>query len=201
MSRDIRPNHNFLLALALAVPLAMTAFASGALAQESATPLSLTAVAVNMNSTRPAAGASRVEIKIERWSMDQERQELVDTLLDRGTDQLLTALQETPRVGYIRTPDSIALDLRYARETVEPDGSRRIVLGTDRRMTFWELSRNSRSSNYPFTVIEIRLDKNGKGDGRMSIATKVTADRERKWIELENYSNQPVMLKNVEVEK
>lgn len=199
MSRLTHLGRNVLLVLAMTAP--WSAQASSAMSRETPTPLTLTGVAVNMNSTRPAAGASRVEIKIERWSLDQERQELVDALLDRGADQLLAALQETPRVGYIRTPDSVAWDLRYARETVAPDGSRRIILGTDRRMTFWELSRHTRSSNYPFSVIEIRLDKNGKGDGRMSIATKVTADRERNWIELENFSAQPVLLKNVEVER
>jgi hypothetical protein len=190
---------NFLLTLA-----ATAVLTSGAAAQTDApdaTPLTLTAVAVNMNSTRPAAGASRVEIKIERWSLEPERQELLDTLLNRGADQLLTALQETPRVGYIRTPDSTAWDLRYARETVQPDGSRRIVLGTDRRLTFWELSRNARTVDYPFTVLEIRLDKSGQGEGRMSIATKVIASEDKQHIELENYSAQPVLLKNVQVEK
>jgi hypothetical protein len=37
----------------------------------------------------------------------------------------------------------------------------------------------------------------GKGDGKLSLATKITMDRERRTIELENYSSQPVMLKDV----
>jgi len=181
-----------LLALAVAVPL---------LAQpQLQTPLKLTAYAVNMAATRPAAQASIVDIRIDRWSSDQERQTLHDTLRAQGADNLLSALQKTPRVGFIRTPDSVAWDIHYARMMPGDDGGTRILLGTDRRMSFWELTNRERSVDYPFTIIEIRLDRNGKGEGRMSIATKVTADDEGD-IHLEDYSAEPVRLQNVQLRK
>jgi len=181
------------LALAVAAPLL------GQSAQMK-TPLNLTAFAVNMASARPAAQASIVEIRVDRWSSDQERQALLDTLHAKGADNLLSALQKTPRVGFIRTPDSVAWDLHYARTMVGDDGSIRIILGTDRRLSFWELTNRERSVDYPFTIIEIRLDKNGKGEGRMSLATKVTASDQGD-IYLENYSVEPVRLQNVQVRK
>lgn len=181
-----------LLALAVAVPLLQ--------AGQMDTPLKLTAYAVNMAATRPAAQASIVDIRIDRWSSDQERESLRDTLRSQGADNLLSALQKTPRVGFIRTPDSIAWDIHYARMTPGDDGGTRILLGTDRRMSFWELTNRERSVDYPFTIIEIRLDRNGKGEGRMSIATKVTADDEGD-IHLEDYSAEPVRLQNVQVRK
>jgi hypothetical protein len=177
----------------------MTLLAVPALAQLR-TPLKLTAYAVNMAATRPAAQASIVDIRIDRWSSDQERQMLRDTLRAQGADNLLGALQKTPRVGFIRTPDSVAWDIHYARMMPGDDGGTRILLGTDRRMSFWELTNRERSVDYPFTIIEIRLDRNGKGEGRMSIATKVTADDEGD-IHLEDYSAEPVRLQNVQVRK
>jgi len=183
-----------LLLGALALGLAASAFA------QDQPPLRLTAFAVNMGANRPAATASTVVIQIDRWSTDPERQSLIDTLNTKGADRLLGALQKTPRVGSIRTPDSVAWDLHYARETAEPDGGRRIVLATDRRMSFWEMANRERSVDYPFSVIEIHLDKDGKGDGRMSIATRVTASADGH-IELENYSAQPVLLQNVQIDK
>ena len=41
------------------------------------------------------------------------------------------------------------------------DGGRRIVLATNRRVSFREASNNTRSMQYQFTLIEIHLDKNG----------------------------------------
>jgi hypothetical protein len=183
----------------LTLTAAMALLAVPALAQLR-TPLKLTAYAVNMAATRPSAQASIVEIRIDRWSSDQERQSLLDTLRAQGADNLLSALQKTPKVGFIRTPDSIAWDLHYARTMPGDDGGTRIILGTDRRMSFWELANQARSVDYPFTIIEIRLDRNGKGEGRMSIATKVTAS-DTGDIYLDNYSVEPVRLQNVQVRK
>ena len=180
-----------------ALAVLLPGLASSAAAQMS-TPLRLSAFAVNMAATRPSASASIVEIQIDRWSTDQERQSLLDVLRTKGADNLLSALQKAPRVGFIRTPDSLAWDLHYARATASDDGGTRIVLATDRRMSFWELADRERSIDYPFTVIEIHLDRNGKGEGRMSIATRVTAGGDGN-IHLENYSVDPVRLQNVQV--
>lgn len=59
----------------------------------------------------------------------------------------------------------------------------------------------ARSIQYPFTVVELRIGPNGEGEGKLSIATRITADREHGIITLENCDTQPVMLKNVKKEK
>jgi len=48
-------------------------------------------------------------------------------------------------------------------------------------------------------LIEIRADKDGKGVGKMAVATKIDFNREKKQIVLENYSSEPVRLNNVQV--
>jgi hypothetical protein len=55
--------------------------------------------------------------------------------------------------------------------------------------------------DYPFTLIEIHLDKDGKGQGKMAYATKITFDKKKNSVELENYSSEPVRLNEVTLEK
>jgi hypothetical protein len=164
--------------------------------QTKGTPERFTALAVNM-STPGRAGAGTVEMVVERWSTDAERDRLMNVLMEQGEDKLLEALQRMPRVGYIRTPNSIGYDLHFARQTPLPDGGERVVLATDRYITFWEAANRPRSIDYPFTVIELHINSNGEGEGKMSVATKILADRNSKTIVLENYASQPVLLQSV----
>ena len=102
-----------------------------------------------------------------------------------------------PRVGYIRTPNSVGYDLHFARLVPGEDGGERITLATDRHIGFWEASNRPRSIDYPFTVIELRMNHDGEGEGKLSLATKITADSDHKTIVLENYGIQPVLLQHV----
>lgn len=171
-----------------------------AIGQTSGTKERFTALAVNMSNVgRP--GASTVEIVVDRWSTDAERDRLLTVLLEQGPDKLLDVLRKMRRVGYFRTPNSIGYDLRYALRTPLPDGGERIVLATDRRIGFWEAVNRPRSIDYPFTWIELRLNANGEGEGKLSIATKITAEKESRTIVLEDYANQPVQLTTVKRER
>jgi hypothetical protein len=142
--------------------------------------------------------AGVVEITINRWSTDEEREMLLTTLQEFGQDKLLAALEKIrPPVGYMRTPSSIGYDLYYARNNPQPDGSRKVVMATNRRVSFREVSNNTRSMQYQFTLIEIHIDKNGKGEGKLVPAAKVSWDTKTKKIEIENYNALPVDLTNV----
>jgi len=166
------------------------------LPQTSGTPERFTAVAVNMG-TPGRAGATKVDIVVNRWSTTVERDRLLAVLFEKGPDKLLDTLTSLPRVGYFRTPNSIGYDLHFAQRTPMPDGGERVVLATDRHITFWEAVNRPRSIDYPFTVIELHINGDGVGEGKMSLATKITAEQESKLIVLENYSTQPVMLNDV----
>jgi hypothetical protein len=152
-----------------------------------------TAFAVNMGDVGPAR-AGTVEIVVNRWSSTSEREMLVSSLLDNGSDALLETLRKTRPTGYIRTPNSLGYDLRFAQSLPGEDGGRRVILATDRPIAFWEAMRQPRSIDYPFTLIELRLNADGDGEGKMSIATRITGNRETGVIELENYATQPVRL-------
>jgi len=183
-----------------AVGFVLFAAIAPAPAQTSGEPERFTALAVNMG-TPGRAGAGTVEIQVDRWSTDADRDKLLTVLKEQGPDKLLEALQKMPRVGFIRTPNSIGYDLHFARKNPLPDGGERVIIATDRRIGFWEAANRPRSIDYPFTLIEMRIKSDGEGEGKMSLATKITTENDGKQIVLENYSSQPVMLTTVKREK
>ena len=143
-----------------------------------------------------------VLIAIERWSTDEERDMLRNTLLQKGPDALLGALQSVkPRVGYMRLANSMGWDLYYARSTMNEDGTRRVFLATDRRVAFGEVANSTRSLDYDFTLVEMHFDAKGKGEGKLSLGVKVEVDPKTQQIELENYAQRPVDLVNVKIDK
>jgi hypothetical protein len=182
------------------VALAFAAFATFSVlghAQTMGSPERYRANAVNVD----AGAQGSIDIIVERWSTDAERDKLMSVLLNQGPERLLDVLQDMRHVGYFNTPGNLRWDLRFARKTLQPDGGERVVLATDRRISFREAAQQTRSLDYPFTVIELRLNRDGEGEGMMSLATKIIADKEANTVTLENWGTQPVTLKLVRREK
>jgi hypothetical protein len=183
------------LTAAAAVALALTAPAKAQEAER------FTAWAVNMSNIAPGSNA-QVDITISRWSSDVERERLVKAFNEKGQDALLKELQKVkPPVGRMNIVGQLGWDLQFARELKGEDGGRQIFLATDRRLSFREVSTQARSVDYPFTLIELHLDQDGAGEGRASVATKITWNKKKNVLELENYSSQPVMLNQVKKQK
>lgn len=170
--------------------VALTAWLPG---QTRGVPEDFTAVAVAANNIM--SGAGTVLISVDRWSTEEEQTRLVRTLRDTGPRAMLDALQDMRPVGRIRTPDSLGYDLRYAHQVPAEDGGRRIVLATDRPVGFWEAWYRPRSIDYPFTVIQMQIDPDGRGRGTLSVATKIRAYGSV--IELEDFASSPVMLNDI----
>ena len=70
---------------------------------------------------------------------------------------------------------------------------------TDRYIGFGEARDQPRSIDYPFTLMEIRVNKAGEGEGKMAVATKIDFNKKTNTMELENYGTEPVRLNNVRV--
>ena len=167
-------------------------------AQDSKPIEKFTAFAASLGTGRTAI----VEIAVTRWSTDEERDMLLTTLQEFGQDKLLESLQKIrPTVGYVRTASSLRWDLYFARNHVMPDGSRRVVLATNRPLSFREAANQTRSMQYQFYLIELRLGADGKGEGKLVPAAKVTWDKDAKRIEIENYNALPVDLLQVKAQK
>ena len=163
-------------------------------------PIRFSAFAVSL----PAGKSGVVDIAIERWTTDAERAALLDVLAGTsfkagGQDKLLSALQKVkPRTGFIRTPTSLGWDLRYARENLLPDGTRQIVIATDKPVSFLAVRNSSRTLDYPFTFVEMRMKPDGEGEGRLLAATAI--DFSKGTLVLENYGQEPVRLTTIKQE-
>jgi hypothetical protein len=160
-------------------------------------PLRFTAFAVSMQ----AGAAGRVDIAIERWTTDDERQGFLTILVQKGQERLIDALQDIKvRNGYIRTSTSLGWDIKYARENTLPDGTRQIVIITDKPVSFLAAASQARTLDYPFTLIEMRFPQ-GKteGEGKLMAGTKISIENKR--LELENYGQEPVRLTTIKEEK
>ncbi len=111
-------------------------------AQSTSAPARHTATAVNMGSGPSAAG--HVFVNVDRWSSAREREKLVTAFRSKGQAQLLHALENSPKVGFIRLPNTPEQDLRYAFASSLPGGGRRVLLATDRPIGFEEEASASR---------------------------------------------------------
>ena len=155
------------------------------------------ATANNMSGVGRQGVIGPVDITLERYSTEDERNRFLAVLTERGPDALLQAFQKAPSIGRLGAPGHIGYEIRYAAELPGEDGGRRIVIATDRRMSFLEAANRPRTVDYPFTVVQMNLDKAGKGEGRASIYAKIEVDKEHNAIVLEDFGIQPVTLMNV----
>lgn len=113
------------------------------------------------------AGLTPLTIRIRRWTGDEENERLLGTLRDKGQSAFLDALLDAKAVGSIATPTSLKYDFFYARQSPTPEGGRRIMLISDRPMTVAERASAATSREYPFTVIQLDLDQEGRGQGTL----------------------------------
>jgi hypothetical protein len=169
----------------------------------------ITGWALSMSTVAPGANQS-IQITINRWSSAPQRERLIQVFMEKGQDGLLRALEKEPELGRFNFPGymgpdpnntmRLGTDIRYAWNHPGEDGGRRIVVITPRVIGFREQVNQPRTVDYPFTLFEMRFDKNGKGVGKMAVATAINFDKKQKAIELENYSSEPVRLNELKLE-
>jgi hypothetical protein len=119
--------------------------------------------------------------------------------------RLTTAVKAAPTVGFIWAEGPTGYSIKYAWRSAAADGTERLVIVTDRR-----LGANSPSWPQPaqalakaggaaaeadFTVLEIRLNAKGVGEGKSSLTAGVIVDAEAKTLALDGYAAAPVLLK------
>ena len=193
------------LAIAAVVAVLSLSRVSG---QVPSLPIRMTAFAVNMSNNLSGANAI-LEITINSWSTAEERKRLLD-VVPKGQNALLDELTDQPVKGRIRIPGwtgsdpnnyRLGWDLHYAWQEPLPEGGTRMVIGTDRHMTMWEVRNQPRTTDYPFTLMQIQMPKEGKGQGKLMPFAMIDFDKKKNVMVLENYGSQPVSLNNITVEK
>lgn len=184
-----------IVALAAAAALALGAAPR---AQTNDPAEEFSAFAINMGAYTRGTTATLV-MTIRRWSSNAEQEKLFGTLREKGMSAMLEALRDTRPVGTIRTPESIGYDLHLAMQEPLQGGGRRILLATDRPISFFEALNRPPSVDYPFTVIEMNIPPEGKGQGTMSVAARIVPAG--KTVLVENFDTQPVRLNEIATRK
>jgi hypothetical protein len=114
---------------------------------------------------------------------------------------MTAAIGAAPTIGYIWTDEVTGYSIKYAFRDALPGGGDRIILATDRRLGAytpgWQPVATTPATPYEFTLIEIRLDPKGLGEGKASLATPVVVDKDAKTVALENYAAAAAIFKNV----
>lgn len=174
----------------------LLALVFAALASQAQTPQRLAASAALVNRV-PGDNSVTVDITIDRWSTDDERQALIKTFHQGGIAALQDALEGADTVGTLRTPDGTSWDLHYAVQTRLGDDGRRIFLATDSPVQLWRVYDNAESTDSLFSFLEIRLDDERGGEGRLARASDVELSADGRLLQLDDYAVQPIPLQNV----
>ncbi|CAN5865999.1 hypothetical protein BH24ACI5_BH24ACI5_25320 [soil metagenome] len=148
--------------------VAILAVAAGAPAARQTNPVleEFSAVLSNISNVG-GTGLTPLTIRIRRWTGEEENQRMLAVLRDKGQRAFLDELLDAKAVGSISTPTSLKYDFFYASQTPNAEGGRRILLISDRPMTVSERASAATSREYPFTVIDLQLDKDGNGEGTL----------------------------------
>jgi hypothetical protein len=153
-----------------------------------------------------------VDIVIEHWSTEAERQEIKAAIdADHSPMSLLNGIQTVRRrVGFIlsaglqttgsRARLRRARNLQFAQEIDTPTG-RRIIVAMDQHWGLGEPTRDFRAAGREFTLIDVRLGADGKGVGKIVPAGSVTFNPSTRSFDVDNFAAQPVRLTDVTSEK
>jgi len=123
----------------------------------------------------------------------------VSILAEGGQDALLRKL-DGKRIGYFSLGNGLGRDVNFAWETPTANGGRRITAVFERWMNLYELRYGTRSEDYPFSYVEITVDRNGKGEGTFIPAAKIYFDKKNgNQVDVENFGIYPARLAGVQL--
>lgn len=172
--------------------------------------------------TGPSSGG-RLTITLFRWSTDAERSPVVAAMTapppapappagaaagraagrggragGRGAPppspvaRLSAAIKAAPTLGYIWSDGVTGYSIKYAWRAGD-----RIVLITERRLGAhapWGLAPGP-APDAEYTLIEMRIDAKGTGEGKTSLTTNVALDAATQTLALDGYAAAPALLR------
>ena len=109
---------------------------------------------------------------VKDFTTPEELQQLADIFKTKGPAAMENALSKTEK-GTLMIGGQLGQPVGFIAKRTQPDGSLGIIMLLDRRIAFGELWNGTRSLDYPFGVVEIKLGTDGKGEGIMLPAAKI----------------------------
>jgi hypothetical protein len=141
-----------------------------------------------------------LDLYITAWTTDQQVTDFISVLKEKGPNGLVSAMEKTNDVGRLSPTGFVGSGFRFARYRPAPKGGLHIVMVTNRPMSFGELYRSGRSTDYQFGIVVLDVDKNGKGTGKLAPVCKIRFNKKNE-LEIENFGQKPFRLANVILQK
>ncbi len=134
-----------------------------------------------------AAGGANVpiDIRINKFNTDEDVMKLAELLKEKGQDALRRELEKLD-VGQISPPGRIGTPIAIARKLKSGEGTIVRVV-TARNLPFLELRYSGRSTDYPFTIVELQLDAQSKGTGTGIAAASIRFNKKQNKYEIESF--------------
>jgi hypothetical protein len=167
-------------ALWLGLALVVVGTGAGAGEKEKNRETFMATVLQTANMRLPGGGTFQLTMNVDQWTSVEERERLLGIFKEGGSEALLKALKKM-KAGYIVPPAFArwpSWDVDVASSIPQPDGGRIVRLFTDRPIIFGEAYYNTRSKEYEFGVVELKLDADGEGEGMTIPAARLSLDKE-----------------------
>jgi hypothetical protein len=136
---------------------------------------------------------ANMTVTLDRYTPEHERAKMTDGLKYNGYPGFLNALRAAPQVGTLELAGE-KFAIRWAREVPSATG-RTVTLVTDQPVFFVGGGRKDAKSKggYETSVMQLVLDKGGKGHGVMAAAARVKPGGET-GVRIDDYAAKPVQL-------
>jgi hypothetical protein len=148
---------------------------------------------VTPNAAAKGGVTANITVSLDRYTPEHERTKMTDGLKYNGYPGFLNALRNAPQVGTLEVAGQ-SFAIRWAHQVPSASG-RTITLVTDQPVFFVGGGRKDAKSKagYEVAVMQLVLDKSGKGEGSMAAAARVKPGGET-GVRIDNYADKPVAL-------
>jgi hypothetical protein len=152
------------------------------------------------NAVATGGPTTRLTITIDKYSNAEEAMKYIEILKNEGQAGLRKVLEKVS-IGWIAPTGRVREAINFARSLPQEDGGRIINILKARYLQFIEFALSTpRSREYDFTFIQLKVDKEGNGEGYMFAGTKVEFNKEGKLV-LEQRGTVPIRIRGVKLRK
>ena len=153
-------------------------------------------IAVNVNNAGRGSSNTRMTLRVNGWTSEEQRQALLGVLAEKGSDALIDALRKEPKVGRLSFTGTLGYDLYYARAYQEGE-TRHLVFATERPIAFVEVRQDSSAIGKGATIVHLMIGPDGKGTGEILVGAELALDPAKQELKLERLRIEPVTLDKV----
>ena len=193
MLQNVHRSVKFLVPLLGAALLALPGATAGLARAQAEGGETFTGNLVDLGGTG-ASTSSRFELHLDRYDSVEELARLGAIQDEKGVQALQDALWERS-AGYIRVDHALGYPVGLAFQLPAEGGRRTIYAVMDRPIQLFEIWRGLRTRDYPFSVAELTVNAEGRGEGKLHAVAKVRISASR--LVIENYSPQPFRILDV----